>query len=340
MASRQDSWIRSWTLGLLLTTVLRIAGAAPRDAANDAGGTAFVGGRPSLGDQQAENATAEGSLASEETAAATEATFAIGQTHHLRFERRGTSAASTVEDVWAVVEGRPFEAGSANRNFVVLQQAVRLEESWRQRKACVDAERRFSSGLQRYVTPTSYRQLPFVPRPAGNCGFSAHCGRTVVDGALDVKHLRAADRLKDDGAGIQEWSGLGVVRGLLETAFDVTGVRLTPVGGQRGGNDLAVAPCWLHSDFLARPGMYYFTAIVYLSDQRPGGCGTCETVFVDRVDAASGQVARGVAVQPRRGRVLLFSSGVENMHCKVPHSGDRRVLVVYFRCDEAGGADL
>jgi hypothetical protein len=90
----------------------------------------------------------------------------------------------------------------------------------------------------------------------------------------------------------------------------------------------------MHSDFHSMPH-YVFTALVYLSDYGADFTGG-ETVFlhglnlgeplvIARDATGRGDIGRrayplrtGVVVQPRRGRVVIFTGGAENLHSKVP----------------------
>ena len=129
----------------------------------------------------------------------------------------------------------------------------------------------------------------------------------------------------------QKWAdrsrGLPVIQSLLEEHFD-TG-ELIPVGGQLDSNIRADLPCEMHTDYLSRPPHYFLTAIIYLVDQGKQ-CQRCETIFNDSLE--SGGFTEGVIVQPRRGRVVLFSGGMENMHCKMPSVGERDVIQLWFAC--------
>ena len=59
----------------------------------------------------------------------------------------------------------------------------------------------------------------------------------------------------------------------------------------------------------------------------------CETIFNDSVRQGKGVLREGAIVQPRRGRVVLFSGGMENMHCRMPVIGRREVLQLWFACE-------
>jgi len=174
----------------------------------------------------------------------------------------------------------------------------------------------------------SFRDAPFHERQCGRRALT--CGRIVLDGVLDADVLEEAC---EHGGQLQHWEGLEVVQRLLEKHFK-TGP-LTPTGGQLDHNIRSDLPCEMHVDYLSRPPHYLLTAIVYLVDQGRE-CGPCETVFNDA--AESGELLRGSVVQPRRGRVVLFSGGMENVHCKMPSAGKRDVVQLWFACSAAAAA--
>ena len=81
--------------------------------------------------------------------------------------------------------------------------------------------------------------------------------------------------------------------------------------------------------------MFLYTTILYLSqhgdDVRGGETGIADVV----VDLSRGsQVTAGLRVEPSIGRLLVFSSGVENMHEMLPVTHGRRVAVqMWFACE-------
>ena len=96
--------------------------------------------------------------------------------------------------------------------------------------------------------------------------------------------------------------------------------------------------CELHSDFHSSqrsPTAYVFSALVYLSDWGVSFTGG-ETVFVHSMAMAGEEASEeeeslgaqsllpmtaGQIVQPRFGRVVLFTGGEENLHCRMPNAG-------------------
>eukprot|EP00929_Paragymnodinium_shiwhaense_P044169 TRINITY_DN22661_c0_g1_i2.p1 TRINITY_DN22661_c0_g1~~TRINITY_DN22661_c0_g1_i2.p1 ORF type:complete len:238 (+),score=35.52 TRINITY_DN22661_c0_g1_i2:317-1030(+) len=228
---------------------------------------------------------------------------------------------------------------------MVLPALQPLDDPWKRTLTCKDSEDAFRTEMLPYVTPLGYRSHAFVPRPRGWCGGAAQCGRIVSDRVLDEVALREADRFEEVENGestLGRWTGVENIRAFAAQEFGVPAASLALAGGHFGKpiGQPKMVPCWLHSDYLARPGTFFFTAITYLTSQGDSnGCEGCETAFVDRVGKAkrngSRDATHGLAVQPRRGRVLVFSSGVENLHCKLGHTGERRVVVLYFRCMDA-----
>jgi Rps23 Pro-64 3,4-dihydroxylase Tpa1-like proline 4-hydroxylase len=80
--------------------------------------------------------------------------------------------------------------------------------------------------------------------------------------------------------------------------------------------------------------MFIFTTILYLSqhgkDVRGGETGIADVV----VDDQGGLVRAGLRVQPSVGRLLVFSSGPENMHEMLAVTHGRRVAIqMWFACE-------
>ena len=77
----------------------------------------------------------------------------------------------------------------------------------------------------------------------------------------------------------------------------------------------------------ARPIYWHYTCLLYVgphsADQFAGG----ETLLIDAVDRARGQVRAGLLVEPRRGRLLAFSSGAENVHTALEATHGYRSLI-------------
>lgn len=85
--------------------------------------------------------------------------------------------------------------------------------------------------------------------------------------------------------------------------------------------------------------MFIYTTILYLS-QHGDDCVGGETGIADEVRTSSpvrgaaGVVSAGLRVQPSIGRLLVFSSGVENMHEMLPVVKGKRVAVqMWFACE-------
>lgn len=92
----------------------------------------------------------------------------------------------------------------------------------------------------------------------------------------------------------------------------------------------------------ARPTQWLWTCLLYVGphDELAGG----ETLLIDEaVDLVSStgrvpQVAasKGLLVEPRRGRLLVFTSGAENVHSALPIFGGHRALIqVWWTCDDS-----
>jgi hypothetical protein len=94
-------------------------------------------------------------------------------------------------------------------------------------------------------------------------------------------------------------------------------------------------PSSLHGD-TNTDEMFLFTTILYLAqhgeDVRGGETGIADEV----VDTPGGgtAVTAGLRVEPSIGRLLVFSSGVENMHEMLPVTQGKRVAVqMWFACE-------
>lgn len=84
----------------------------------------------------------------------------------------------------------------------------------------------------------------------------------------------------------------------------------------------------------ARPVQWHYTVLLYVghhgADRFAGG----ETLLIDSVEPETGHVSSGVLVEPRRGRVLAFSSGSENVHMALQVTyGYRSIMQFWFTCE-------
>jgi len=207
-----------------------------------------------------------------------------------------------------------------NKSVAVYDSKARTRPKF-VRRTCLE-ERQYWESVRPFIT-NSFRSVTFQKRRCGKRKLK--CGRIVIDDALDADMLQDVYELKKN---LRVWEGLDVIKDLLERYFS-TGP-LVVVGGQLDQNIRADLPCEMHSDFLSRPPEYFLAAIVYLVEQGKD-CSQCETVFNDAIQ--DGRLLQGSVVQPRRGRLVLFSGGVENLHCKVPSLGKRDVLQFWFKCE-------
>merc|ERR1719218_157159 len=125
---------------------------------------------------------------------------------------------------------------------------------------------------------------------------------------------------------LKKWSGVDKIKDMLEEHYGLSEKPRLSHFTAADNSGMGV-PCSLHSDFLSNT-RYLFTVMVYLVNQKPGECGRCETAFVDSIDE-EGFVKEGIAIQPRRGRIATWTSGVENLHCRVEgNSGIRHVVML------------
>lgn len=220
------------------------------------------------------------------------------------------------------------DAAADGQKDVVLFDGRAISTPWVAHLDCLDSEADLER-LRPFIT-NSFRGARFHKRHCGSR--PVRCGRVVLDGALDEDLLQ---EVRDFRNRLHLWEGTDVIRGLLERHFR-TGT-LVAVAGQLDHSIRAELPCEMHSDYLSRPPYYFLTAIVYLVDQGRE-CSRCETVFCDSVE--EGRLSRGSVVQPKRGRVVLFSGGLENMHCKLPSVGRRDVVQLFFQCAVEDGPPL
>ena len=174
--------------------------------------------------------------------------------------------------------------------------------------------------------------------------------------------------------------------GIVPAELELTNARVD-LGLRASGH------CEMHSDFHSSK-TYVYTAIVYLSDWGDMFTGG-ETVFAHQIggiDAAAAEgaavaasdpgreaaaaaavvpVTGGYIVQPKIGRVTMFTGGTENLHCKMPstkvdppaaaaaaansvasdveqeqgevhegHASPRLVVQLWVQCASAGGESL
>ncbi len=208
--------------------------------------------------------------------------------------------------------------------------------------------------------PHVKRDVPCNPYPIregrggcfpGNSG--GECFRIVMDNFLDdstataiINRKERATRENMHFSIVEEFPGvIGKVKHAIQSASQNSSldVRLDHFRVDIGSpSSYGYTTCHLHSDFQASVS-YVYTAVIYLSTEGiefEGG----ETVFVDRL--AQGVDARGIltsggldavdagdVVEPRKGRAVLFSGGLENMHCRMPvFDGTRSVLQLWWDC--------
>jgi len=88
-------------------------------------------------------------------------------------------------------------------------------------------------------------------------------------------------------------------------------------------------------------GSFIYTALIYLSDHGSDFDGG-EFVFVDDEDDEQGidqkgsnDMKRHIVAKPKKGRVMAFTSGRENVHMVTPVTrGIRHALTIAFTCDQ------
>ena len=85
----------------------------------------------------------------------------------------------------------------------------------------------------------------------------------------------------------------------------------------------------------ARPTTWHYTCLLYIGEHEPEHFAGGETLLIDEVERSSGTVRAGTLVEARRGRMLAFSSGAENVHAALEATyGYRAIMQIWFGCDE------
>ena len=84
----------------------------------------------------------------------------------------------------------------------------------------------------------------------------------------------------------------------------------------------------------ARPTNWHYTCLLYVGDHGADRFAGGETLLIDEVEhGMSSRVRAGLLVEPRRGRLLAFSSGSENVHTALEAThGYRSLIQVWFGC--------
>lgn len=80
-----------------------------------------------------------------------------------------------------------------------------------------------------------------------------------------------------------------------------------------------------------------YTGLLYLTGAEDLELTGAETGIIDRFDDPEfgATPAKGVVIEPSKGRLLLFTAGVENFHCGLPAvTGSRWFFQQMFDCDE------
>jgi len=212
---------------------------------------------------------------------------------------------------------------------------------------------------QGYQGRKSYRDPPLQSL----CCFPTHgrCFRAVFDGRVPlpaglnsvgvradlVRSLITGPTYREIGTAIRALlaSELGVEAGTVEVSTART-VQYTPAGILQ---TLLPSTCALvglhvhglselHADYYEN-AKFTFSAILFLDIEANdevtliGG----ETGFVDELKrnttTSQLQLTKGVVVEPRRGRLVLFSGGGENYHSAMEVvQGRRTALHMWFRC--------
>jgi len=169
-------------------------------------------------------------------------------------------------------------------------------------------------------------------RPETKCHHSASipCFRAVKDELFTQSDL---DRIRLD-VDSEISNVVRIVSDWLRDDFGLSGIERSWHHFDRF-NSSQPRPCRFHADNFNIPG-YQYTALIYLNSQGDD-FEDGETLFVDeaKIRGTTFEVSRGLAVSPRKGRVAVFSGGLENVHCARQSLGGRReVIQLWFRCED------
>ena len=83
----------------------------------------------------------------------------------------------------------------------------------------------------------------------------------------------------------------------------------------------------------ARPTNWHYTCLLYVGEHDPDKFAGGETLLIDEV-SKTGAVKRGLLVEPRRQRLLAFTSGAENVHTALEATyGFRSLMQIWFSCE-------
>lgn len=85
----------------------------------------------------------------------------------------------------------------------------------------------------------------------------------------------------------------------------------------------------------ARPTNWHYTCLLYVGEHGDDEFAGGETLLVDEVYPSDGAIRRALLVEPRRRRLLAFTSGIENVHTALTAThGYRSLIQVWFKCDD------
>jgi len=222
-------------------------------------------------------------------------------------------------------EGK-VERISAKDTVHILHQVPCTEEA---------SEHRLANRTRNYS-----RDKPFKTRQRFSCFDASFCFRSVIDEAVPQSLLADLLSIGDSGdvtAAAQQ------LQSLILDKFSALGIEGLEMHTLRLQDDVETKAAFsdLHSDYLSRE-MYLYSAIVYI-DQFGMHFGGGELSIADAFESGDEAVlSEGLIVEPRLGRLVLFSAGAENMHSPMPvtrlsaeKEPRRRVLQLWFTCKDA-----
>lgn len=272
--------------------------------------------------------------------------------------RKEPDTAVTILEPWPVERTTPLTVAAVDTSSWAPTAEHELLHVHAWEVPCIDS---YSKHTLKNYTGNVSRRKAFLDRTGLLC--HGRCVRGVVDGfathAEIAEMLRHAPEMrKGDGgqpgtSNIATWRWdvqAGVFRTLVSRAqavmrerYGVQSLRfyrsniIVWDGAQTTKEEwpsepLTWKPRSLHGD-TNTDEMFLFTTILYLSQHGDDVVGG-ETGIADEIDGTHHQTLRGLRVEPSIGRLLIFSSGVENMHEMLPVTHGRRVACqMWFACE-------
>jgi|EP00966_Prymnesium_polylepis_P192591 hypothetical protein len=194
--------------------------------------------------------------------------------------------------------------------------------------------------------------LPRAPSDAhASCGEWASSGECTTNPKFMLSHCAESCRPvvhhlreSDDSRvlnGSQKDALATHIKGILQREFSVGPIKMSTTRSKTYLPEANVTDAWseLHADYY-ESATFVFSSVLFLGverdDAQPRVGG--ETGLADELatDPATGQtkLVRGHMVEPRAGRLVIFSGGGENYHSPISVTQGRRTTFhAWFQCD-------